>query len=88
MATLFENLYSKDIREVKQVSWDEIPLLGTLIQSIYGVTKLIFGKRETKEFESITEAKKWADENNISINIRFECASKCIVGNTIPNHNG
>jgi hypothetical protein len=67
---MFQDLYGRDVRESKDVTWDEVPLLATLLQSIYGGAKLIFGKVETKEFPSVLEAEKWADENNTKIKIR------------------
>lgn len=83
--TLFEDIYNHDIREVKNVTWDIVPLSPTLIQSIYGNTKIIFGKLESKEFPSLFEAEKWVEETGIKIRIRHEGASLVIADN-LQNH--
>jgi len=82
---LFEDLYRKDVRESKNVTWDIVPLSPTLIQSIYGNAKLIFGKLESKEFPSALEAEKWAEESGIKIRIRHNAASLVIADN-LQNH--
>ena len=67
---MFEDLYKGVIREKKDVTWNEVPLLPTLLQSMYGNAKLIFGKAESKEFSSTLEAETWAEANGIKIKIR------------------
>jgi len=82
---MFQDLYKGDIRESKNVTWDEVPLFPTLVQSIYGNAKLIFGKLESKQFPSALEAEKWAETNSIKIRIRHNAASLVIADNS-ENH--
>ena len=77
---LSDDLYGKDSRETKVLTWDEVPLIPTLIQSIYKDVTILFGKKESKKFENLCLAEQWAKENNIKIKIRHEAASKCFVG--------
>lgn len=73
--TLFEDLYGTYITEKKNVSCNKIPILPTLIGCYDGTSKLIFGKLESKQFNTVDEAELWAETNNIKIKIPHKTAS-------------